>query len=381
MSRTKYLKSFIDYRYFDFPEKFIKSKITAIKFRYVNHRINLVNPYIFLCNKTTEFDRFLISTTLKGNFVFLKDSVIQKIYNGLLSEEETENLLKSFKVLKSAFISVVIFPEKSITAFGKTGELPTEITDFLFKTNYDFKFFSFVGTYFSMPIWAEEFRRCDTRFNQQFHISHKDLVGLKQADVNFAFNSYMPSSATTYSYKYNPYILSNKKAQNIETLIYCCPNCKKFFSLYSEFNCLKCRECGTAVEFSMNGTILLSSNITDLDSFADFQYNVLKNLYFSDKKPMIEYNTIKVLKMITELTSEYMGLANIKIYCNKFVIDYPSKTETYKLIDIKDVNYLPRNTLSILMKNGVSIMISGDNKENFYIIKDLHKFFNEEIKD
>ena len=101
MSRTKYLKSFIDYRYFDFPEKFIKSKITAIKFRYVNHRINLVNPYIFLCNKTTEFDRFLISTTLKGNFVFLKDSVIQKIYNGLLSEEETENLLKSFKVLKT----------------------------------------------------------------------------------------------------------------------------------------------------------------------------------------------------------------------------------------------------------------------------------------
>ncbi len=377
MNRTKYLKTFIDFRFFELPENSFKSKLTAIKFHYIKNKINLVHPFLFLCNKTTSYDRYLISSTLKGNFVFLKDQVVQNLHNGKYKDDELKEIYKAFKILKEAFISVVMFPEKNTTVFGNAHELEKPLTNFIFNTGLDIKFLSLVGTYFAMPIWAKEFRKCETRFHQQYSIKHDVLFGISETELNDAINNRMPSSATTYSHTYNPYIRSNKKAQNLETILYCCPNCNNFFSLYSEFNCLKCKNCGTAVELSSNGNILLSSKVTDIDSFAEYQYKVLSNLYFDDKHPMIEYPAIKVMKNITELTNVYMGIAGIKIYCNKVVVTFPTGAETFKLKDFVECKYSRNNTFTFFMKNGNIITLCGDKKENFYIIADLLKFMQQ----
>lgn len=376
MRKKTYLKLFINYKYFDFPKGFFKSKFTAFKFRYLNNKINLVDPYIFVCNKTTEFDRFLITNTLNGHFVFLKDSIVQQLHEGTLSDEDRTELLKSFKELKDALISVVIFPEKNVTIFGKPEILPYDITDFLYETQFDIKFLSLVGTFFAMPIWANEFRPCETRYHHQFTINYKDVKKLDSERYNDLINNYMPSSASVYSHRYNPYIRSNNKAKNLETVLYCCPNCKKFFSLFSEFNCIKCFECGTALEFSANGTILLSRNVTDLDSFAEFQFNELNKLKFNPKKPLIEYHPIKVLNEFTSTQSAYMGLAKISIYCNKIIIGLPAESLVYHLKDIVRVEFRSGNIVSLSIKTGDKILLGGTNKENFYIIYDLYKIMN-----
>lgn len=376
MRKSKYIKTFWNEKFFELPDNIIKSKLTAMKFDFIKNKINLVQPFLFICNKTTYFDKRLISNALKGNFVFLKDEVIQSIYDGTLSEDDRNELLKSFELLHDGLISVVVFPEKRLTIFGKTGYIPYEISNFLFDTKYDLKFMSLVGTYFAMPIWAKEVRRCETRFHQQFSIKHKTLEGLNPDKLNEAINAYMPSSATIYSNKYNPYIRSNTKAQDLETLIYCCPNCEKFFSLYSEFNCIKCRECGTAVEMSSNGTILLSKNITDLDSFADFQFNTLSNIFFDDKNPMIEYNSVKVWNKSKNDETTFIGTAPISIYCNRFIVKYPAKDVTYKLLDVSAIEFDRDNTVYIYFKNKSTLTLCGTKKENFYILFDLHKIIH-----
>ena len=147
MRKNKYIKMFLNEDYFEYPDGMLKSKITALKFGYVKNKINIMHPFLFVCNKTTLFDKTLISNTLKGHFVFLKDSVIQKLYDGTLSSEERKDILNSFARLKEALISVVVFPEKNITIYGKTGYVAESVTQFLHETKYNMKFLSLVGTY------------------------------------------------------------------------------------------------------------------------------------------------------------------------------------------------------------------------------------------
>ncbi len=378
MRKNKYIKMFLNEDYFELPDGFIKSKLTALKFNYIKNKINLMHPFLFVCNKTTLFDKKLLSQTFKGHFVFLKDSVIQKLYDGTLDETERKNILSAFARLKEALISVVVFPEKNITIYGKTGHIDESVTQFLHETKYNMKFISLVGTYFASPIWAKEFRRCETRFHNQFTFKYIDRDGLSKAEICEAFNNYMPSSATVYSNKYNPYIYSNAKAAGLESIFYACANCKSLFSIYSEFNCIKCKNCGTAVECSSNGNFMLSSNITDFDSYADFQYDILSKQFFDEKKLMVKYDGIKVLRKNENEESESINLANLEIYCNHFKLKFASsKDETYKLKDIKELNYYTGNTLEIKLNNKKTFMIKGDNNENFLIIADLKKFYDE----
>ena len=377
MRNSKFIKSFWNETFFEMPNNIISSVLASFKFNYSKNKINIVHPYIFLCNKTTEYDKKLISNTINGMFVFLKDSVIQKIYENTLKDSEKEELIESFKALKEAYISVVIFPEKNVTTFGETGNIPMTISNFLRETTYDFKFISLVGTYFAKPVWSPIFRRCNTKFHQQFNVKFEDTTTLSNQEFNDVINNYMPSSATVYSSKYNPYIKSNAKAQNLETLFYCCSNCKNFFTVYSEFDCIKCNDCGSAVECTANGTFYLSKSVTDLASYAEFQYNELSKMFFDENKPLVEYKNINANLMLVDQISSYNGLASISIYCNRFIVKYPARDVSYSLHDIDYVEYNKNNTLKVKFKDDSKIYLSGKNKENFYIIHDLHKFIKQ----
>lgn len=376
MRKSKYVKLFINEDYFEYPDGILKSKLTARKFRYIKNKINVMHPFLFVCNKTTLYDKTLISNTINGSFVFLKDSVIQKIYDGNLEDEERKLILKSFATLKEALISVVVFPEKNITIYGKTDKLPEPVTQFLHETKYNLKFLSLVGTYFAAPIWAKQFRPCETRFHTQFTFKFKDRDGLTGEEICDAINNYMPSSATIYSNKYNPYIYSNAKAEGLESIFYVCPNCNSFFTMYSEFNCLKCKDCGTAIECSPNGNFVLSSNITDFDSYADFQFGVLNNQFFNEKKLMVKYSNIYILRKDEVTNKEKIIIANLEIYCNHFKIKYHNQIETYTLKDIQETIYHTGNTFEIRLTNKNSFILKGTKKENFLIITDLKRIYD-----
>ena len=132
-----------------------------------------------------------------------------------------------------------------------------------------------------------------------------------------------------------------------------------------------------AVECSTNGNFLLSSNITDFDSFAEFQYDVLKNQFFDDKKLMIKYPNIHVLKKLESENKETITVASLEVYCNHFKLNFLDGTETFKIKDVKETIYHSGNILEIKLNNKKSFMIRGDNKENFLIITDLKRVYDE----
>ena len=375
MNNLKFLKEVADPKYFDIPQPKFKNKLMAFTLGYSKNKIENINPYIYICNKTTIFDKELISETLKCDFVFLKDEIVKKVYLGKLSPSEKKELKTCVLELKKQFVSLVVFPEKDITVFGDTGEICQEMTELLIGFGLDIKFVNFVGTYFVAPIWAPTIRKGKTKFAHQFTIKQEEIVDLSKQKAHELFQNYMPSSATVYAYKFPIELRSNNLACDLETIAYCCPTCGKFFSLYSEFNCLKCKECGSAVEMHPNGTILLSRNVRDFDELKTYQFKKLNKLEFTTL-PLVEYENASRCAISPSGKIEILGDIKVSIYADKVVITKNDFKFEFKIKDIVDFEILPRNTAKFTLKNDEQIILRGNNKENFYIIFDLIKIFN-----
>lgn len=370
----KFISKIIDEEYFEMPPNRLKCKVVSFLRAFVPNNIELVNPHIVICNKTGMFDKILVTNLITSNFVFLKDSVIEKIYNDDFPSNKKKELLKNLNYLKNAFISVVIFPEFNYSIFGKSEELPQKITDFLCETNFDLKFLTLVGSYFNYPIWASKPRLSSINISQQFSINSKSLARLSLEEKNLAINNYMPSSATIYSSRFPIMIKSNNIAENIESIVYACPKCGTLFSVYSEYNYLKCRECGSAIEFAHNGQISLSSTIHTFDDFDEFLLNNLKNRSFSIK-PLITYNSVFLMTRLLNGKIRELGQITFSIFANKIEIKTSNKTTTIKFSEIKNIKLIEENTIIIFTKKE-EFVVRGINKENFYILFHLQKINN-----
>ena len=164
MNVKSYLKKYVNLDYFEFPYKKIKAKFLSLKFHLNAIKATCRMPEIFICNKTSPYDKYFVSHALDGYYVFLKDEVVEKIYNNSYSENELKRLYESIETLRDFFISIVIFPERHQTIFGNFSKTPQVMTDFIYSLKYNkINFINLIGTFFIRPIWANKDRICDTK--------------------------------------------------------------------------------------------------------------------------------------------------------------------------------------------------------------------------
>ena len=94
----KYIDKFVDEKYFDLPKSYLKSLFVARKFHYIRTPIEILNPALIICNKTSEYDQFLIRTTITTDYVVLKESYVRQIYANTLSASDKKELLKNMEM-------------------------------------------------------------------------------------------------------------------------------------------------------------------------------------------------------------------------------------------------------------------------------------------
>ena len=324
MRFSKHLKDFVNLDYFEFPCKKVKSKFLSLKFHLTNTKVDTKLTEIFICNKTSPYDKYFVSSCLENNFLILKDSAVQTLYNNNFEGDEVEDIAVNLLMLKKAFISVVIFPERHQSVIGDYSNVPDEFIDFIYDLDFDgVSFINLIGTYFIRPIWASHERICDTKIEKRFFIapSEYDIEEFREK-----YRKYTPSSASVYSKKIPVFLRGNKLAENFESFLYVCPNCNQFFSIISEFSCLKCHNCGTAFEFSNSGEIDLCKHFSTIDEASEFQYSLLSSIKPSFDR-LFSYNNLKVKDFFTNSTTQYMECPSFEIYQNKidFVL-YDNKT-------------------------------------------------------
>ena len=361
----------INTNYFKCPPSKIRNYFVLSKYDFVPIELTNKYPCIFVTPKVSPIDENLISKCIKDKFVFIKDDIVKKISLGELSQKDQAKLLNEIKKLSDEGFSISILYGTSPSIFGEFEKLSEKIILFLKSTNLDIKFLTFPGEYFSHPVWSNKPRKTKIHSSQQLSIKQRFLEGLTEKEVIASFNNNTPSSATTYLTKYPIWINSNELARGIERVMYCCPHCKKLFSIYSEFSCVKCRDCGMVIEFSPDGKILFSNNLNSFDNIQKFQFDCLI-------KNELTINEIVQYKNITQIISENCKnkikiKVILQVYAEKLVI-VNSLTNRKQTINFEDINYFEYfygNMIKIKTKNAKEFCFVGNSFENFLIIKDL----------
>lgn len=373
----KKLKEIINLDFFDIPVKKLKNKLLAFKFRMNDLKLSSDKPEIFISNKTSTYDRTFITNCIENNFVFLKDDIIEKLYMNSLSKNEIRSLFLSINQIRDAGISLVIFPERHQTVFGEFSKIPTTLTDKIINFGYKkVNFINLIGTYFIKPIWLKKEQTCETKIECKFSINIDD--NLSSDNFNLFFNKYMPSSASTYSSKIPIYTRGNSYAEGFESVFSICPNCKSFFTLKSEYCCIKCSKCIAAFEFSENYEISLTNEFSNLDGAKKFQKEILEKINIKNS-PIVTYKKI-LCTTPTYTENQSYNATKLEIYQN--MIAY-LKDDLYVNIYYKDIidSYLTyENTINIkyLEENQIqAIQLKGENNENLYIIIELINIFKE----
>lgn len=363
----------IDKNYFETKPSKLKTKIILSKYNFSEIDIFDEKPCIYLTPSISEIDKYLISKCMNIKFVFLKAELIFQINFNLVSENEEKEIIRKIEELKNFGYSLSIIFNSSPTIFGETEKLTEKLIHILAKTNLDIKFLTFPGAYFSNPVWSDEDRKNKIYAYQKSTIKGTDLIGLSKKNIIKVFENHLPSSATKYLQKYKANIISNRTAEHLERVIYACPFCKKLLSLYSEFSCVKCKNCGNAFELSNDGQINFSKTLSNFDEIQNFQFNVLKSNDF-DINSIITYN--KITQFYVEnckIQSKYDII--LQIYPEKLKITLPktNKTKVYFYEDIEYVLILKHNTILIKPKNAKQFYFSSKSNQNLLIIKDLVK--------
>lgn len=381
MGSVKVLKE-VNTSFFEIPTKSLKNKFYTLKYHMNVMKIPADKGELFLCNKTSEFDKYFVNSALEGNFVYLKDEIILKVYNNTLSLKEEKDIFEEVKKLKNLAVSIVVFPEKRLTVFGDFAKVPDSVADFLLKFEMTIKFVNLIGTYFINPVWVDSPRTCDTKIEHKFTFPLSEQQSQQKIDNIDKINKYLPSSASTYAKKFPIYLRTNKCAEHIERLIYVCPNCKNYFSLVSEFNCIKCTDCGTAFEISTdNAEISLTRAFSTLDEAKRFQFNVLLDTDFDDDQVIIKYDNI-AFDTSKKKEKETFPNVSLIIYKNKLSYQMNDIITEIPFEMIFEFYLSKSNVLNAVVfdyesQNEFEISFKGMGRENFYIIIDLLKKFEQ----
>ena len=368
--KTKFV---IDSEFFAMPQNKFVSRLNAGKFPLEKQEIEVKTPCLFVCFNISKFDKFLISSTIASRFVFINEETSVAIFGGTLTKEKYSKLLKSIKELKENDYSVVLINGQFPSIFGNNQKFTPSTVKFLFDTELDLRFLTFPGEYFANPMWSSKFRRCRTFVSQQLTVAHRKMIGYSEKELFESLNDVVPSTATIYSYKYPTQIRSNVRASNLERILYCCPKCKAFFTLYSEFSCVKCVKCSAATELSSDGQILFSKNIQNFDQIDEFLFKTLTTKGF-DINALISYENIIIKDDIND-KDKSSKRTTLEIFADKFVLTDPEtkKQKTYTFEEIQDIGLSFDNTLVVTLSKNKQVILKGEGSENLYIMKDLHK--------
>ena len=370
MNQRKYIKTFIDKRFFDMPPNKLNSFFTAKKFGVLDTKIEDIKPFIYLVNKTNIYDKFIVEHAFNFNHVFLKEDAFQRILDGSISKDEYKDLINAVKTLKEAYVSIVLFPEKDYTVFGDFEKLSQKATNFLVKTTYNLKFIDIAGMFYAYPIWSPVHRKCDVKINEVGIVPYVKYRSLSEEDANFLINNSLPSSASIYAKRMQLEILTNNRAAGLDRIIYCCPKCKTLFDVYSEYNCLKCNNCGSAIEIGQDGNILFCNDVDTFDDLKAFQYELLTKTIFAEKELKSYNNTFYATKIKTNKFKFIPGF-RFSIMTDRIFFSKAGFSKEILIKNMKYVGLLPSNIISIILKDGSEFYFKGDGHENFYLLVDL----------
>ena len=296
-------------------------KILKKKFNFTHEKSDLRGPFIVLCNHTMDYDAFFVSACFNNHLYFVMSDHVSSLKAGKLikalvspipitkSSVDAETVKHIFEILKSGG-SVGIFPEGNKSFSGEPSSIKPSIAKLVKKAGVPVVLHNIIGGYFSSPRWSKIKRKGHIHSFVREVISTKQIESMTEEELYAKIVNGLNVNAYTEQEKHKVMFEAENRAENIESLLYYCPQCKNFDTIYGEGNKIKCSKCDLDGNYNEYGYIE-NAPFSRLDEWDKFQKETLLKTDFESLPPdhiITKDEDFEIQKKITKYKSESLGI-------------------------------------------------------------------------
>src|SRR5690554_577919 len=354
-----------------------------------NDTIKIKPPYLILPNHTNNLDPFFVSAFINRPVEFVtSDEYFRKFINRYFLNYTGAIPKKKFVSDSSVIREILtriknrkiigIFPEGKRSWDGTTDKVIYSTAKLIKLLKIPVIITTLKGANLSHPRWAEYNRRGKIIISYKLIFNKREIKELSTAKIyedlqnSFVYDEYEFQASRMNIYQ------GKRMAENLEILLFTCPNCLSAGKMISKDNKLYCSNCNYSVLynkygcFENTGNKLYHKNPRDWNQW---QLKILKYLIFNNDLQLSD-NNIELIKFKKQNKARKIDIGELNYYNNLF--SFKGKNELFFKPDkISGLNVQYNNILEFYYDKELIRFIFNNKKVSAYKWVKTLQFLNQ----
>lgn len=249
-----------------------------------NDTKDLIPPYLVLSNHVTYWDPFLVNMFVGEPICYIAEAIYFRnpLFRFILNSVGAipkKRYMKQFLPVKRLLQAK---GNGRILAFFPEGERKWDGTTDLGSLNATAKLVKLLGVpvvtvnikggYLAYPRWAKMSRKGRVDLNYNLCLSKYECREMSLEKIRNRIRDYLSYDEVNYQRKECNKYTGRKLAENVEHLLFICPNCKSIDTLISHGNKLICQKCQYGVLYNQYGFLEGIQSKLYFDNLRDWNY-------------------------------------------------------------------------------------------------------------
>lgn len=350
--------------------RFLLSPFVKIKFAFKYKPIpNLKPPYIVLSNHNMDFDPILLGVSFPQFMYFVASEHIyrwgtaSKLLNWCFSPiarikgtTDARTVLEVLRRLRAG-LNICIFAEGNRSFNGLTCDILPSTAKLVKASGASLVTFKLEGGYFTSPRWSTSLRRGRMLGYAAGVYSAQELSSMTVAQVDAIIKKDLYEDAYERQKDNSVRFIGKRLAEELETALYVCPNCKNIGTMHSKDNLLKC-ECGLEAIYTeygyLEGTSLPFSTITQWDAWQTEE--LLQRAHCAGEEPIVSDVEQSLLCVNPGVSSSLVAKDALKMFKDRLICGDIGFTFS----EISDMAIYGQSTLIFTTDKGIHYEIKSD---------------------
>lgn len=265
--------------FFDTVIALLKPVARAL-FNFEYQPVEVDGPALVLCNHNMDEDCYFLACAINQRLSFVATENVSRLgilgwivrrffdpilhYKGTLGIATTKNILKKLKAGKC----VAMFPEGNRSFNGVTCPIPPATARLAKASGASLVTYNIQGGYFSYPRWGSGIRKGRVRGQLAGIYTHEQMMAMTDEELQSRIEQDLYADAYAEQLRDPVSFRGKKRAEGLESTLFCCPDCGRVGTLVSKGDNIFC-DCGFEAYYDELGWLVKPDGtkltITELD--------------------------------------------------------------------------------------------------------------------
>lgn len=346
--------------------------------------------YILLGNHVTAHDPVIINCYTKKYVRFIAgdinyDTPWKKFFLDILGSIPISKNNADRKAVKQLlnFIKgghpVGLYPEGGRNWSGETEKIIYSTAKLLKLAKAPVYVSTFKGGYLSKARWSQYYKKGKLIIEIKKSINKIEIKSMNVDEIYERIKSDLYHNDYDWQRKNMIPFKGDNKAEHIERVLYLCPTCGNYDTIYSEGNMFYCKSCNSKSIINEYGFIEGDFQYDNVTDWYNWQNKELDVYVFDDTKAL-ETNLIKLQVFSKDNKLKFDGEANFKITKNELLIEKNNTIEKVQVDNIKALSLTLLDSCEFYNSQGEKYRLEFNPKENMSIVM-FYRLINKLKKD